>query len=87
MTVLVGVKTFRSKKPGPQTVIKLNTKHAKQGKLPNRCVHAVGGVTGATLTAARRNQARLEHNKEVWKTNHPGTCCHHVRNWRSLLSA
>ncbi len=84
--IFVGVRTCKGK-PGPQTVIAITANHAKQPKLPNRCVHAVGGGTGVKLTKARREQARLEHNKDVMKTGNKGCCRHHVRFWREKALA
>ena len=82
--IYVGVKTLK-RKSGPQTVLAITKKHAQQPKLANRCVHAVGGGSGVTLTKARREQARLEHNRAARKTGAEGCCRHHVRFWRDKV--
>ena len=84
--LFAGVK--RSGKKGPQTVVRMTPKHVKETKRTSRCVHAVGGGNGTTLTKSRREQVRREHNKEVQRTGNTGSCCrHHVRNWRELVLA
>ena len=83
--IYVGVK--RSAKAGAQTCVKMTRKHVLESKRTNRCVHAVGGKTGAALTKARRELARQQHNKEVRTTGVKGCCRHHVKNWRALVSA
>ena len=62
-------------------------RHVAESKRTNRCVHAVGGASGAALTKARRELVRQQHNKEVRTTGVTGCCRHHVKNWRTLVSA
>ena len=83
--IYVGVK--RSATKGAQTCVKMTPKHVAESKRTNRCVHAVGGASGAALTKARRELVRQQHNKEVRTTGVTGCCRHHVKNWRTLVSA
>ena len=81
--MLVGVKC--QGKYAYQTVTKI-TDWRHVPKRTYLCVHAVGGETGKTLTKARREHVRREHNKKVGLTGN-GRCSLHVMNWRKQLLA
>lgn len=82
MTIYAAVKSNASAR---QTVKQLGIKDTTVGsQLRGYCVHAIGGESGVSLTAARRESIRKNHNKLV--KNGETRCPLHVGSWKAKVA-
>jgi hypothetical protein len=78
--------------PKPKTATRFITgavpakKFQKGAKCGAMCIHAVGGETGVTVTAARRKRVLADHAKALALSGKMDAvqCSHHVGNWKSI---
>jgi hypothetical protein len=82
MTIYTAVKSNPSAR---QTVKQLGLKDTTVGsQLRGYCVHAIGGESGVSLTAARRESIRKNHNRLV--KDGETRCPLHVGSWKTRVA-